>query len=86
MRAIFGENLLEKPELQGELLALLGRAREKPFECVGTVEEARAALDLLEGRPGLAQKLLCSWNPEHSIPAEFLPAVERMYAFVSATV
>ena len=83
---IFGENLLEKPDLQGELRALLGAAQEKPFECVGTVEEARAALELLEGRPERAQKLLRSWNPEHSIPAEFLPAAERMLAYVSTAV
>ena len=86
MCAIFGENLLEKPELQGELLALLGKTHEKPFECVGTTEEARAALDLLEGRPEHAQKLLRSWNPEHSIPSEFLPAAERMFAYVGAAV
>ena len=81
---IFGGNLLEKPELQGELRALLGESQEKPFECVGTTEEARAALNLLEGRPECAEKLLRSWNDEHNIPAEFLPAVERMHAYVSA--
>jgi len=86
MTEIFGENLLEKPELRQELLALSGAKREKPFECVGTVEEARAALELLEGRPERAQRLLRSWNPEHNVPAEFLPAVERMYAYVSAAV
>ena len=84
MLKIFGENLLKKPELQGELCALLGETHEKPFECVGTVEEARAALELLEGRPARAQKLLRSWNPEHNIPAEFLPAAERMHAYVGA--
>ncbi|MDR2688067.1 MAG: hypothetical protein LBB75_09960 [Oscillospiraceae bacterium] len=84
MAGIFGENLLKKPELQGELLALLGKTHEKPFECVGTVEEARAAVGLLEGRPERAQKLLRSWNPEHNIPAAFLPAAERMYAYVGA--
>ena len=84
MAEIFGENLLEKPELRGELRALLGESREKPFECVGTVEEARAALDLLRGMPGQAQRLLRSWNPAHNIPAEFLPAVERMHAYVGA--
>jgi hypothetical protein len=51
---------------------------------VGTAEEARAALELLEGRPARAQKLLRSWNPAHNIPAAFLPAAERMYACVSA--
>ncbi|MCL2301304.1 MAG: hypothetical protein FWC27_14270 [Firmicutes bacterium] len=86
MTEIFGENLLEKPGLQGELRALLGESHEKPFECVGTVEEARAAMDLLGGRPEGAQKLLRSWNPAHNIPAEFLPAAERMYAYVSAAV
>ena len=84
MAEIFGENLLSKPEMQDELAALLGAKREKPFECVGTVEEARAALDLLEGKPERARRLLRSWNPEHNIPAEFLPAVERMHAYVSA--
>jgi len=86
MVGIFGENLLEKPELQGDLQALLGKTQEKPFECVGTVEEARAALDLLERRPERAQTLLRSWNPAHNIPAEFLPAAERMHAYVSAAV
>jgi len=86
MIEIFGENLLKKPELQGELQALLGNSHEKPFECVGTVEEARAALNLLEGRPERAQALLRSWNAAHNIPAEFLPAAERMHAYVSAAV
>jgi len=86
MTAIFGENLLRKPELQGELRALLGESNEKPFECVGTVEEARAALDLLEGRPERAQRLLRSWNPAHNIPAEFMPAAERMHAYVGSAV
>ena len=84
MREIFGKNLLKEPELQGELHALLGQKHEKPFECVGTVEEAQAALAMLEGQPEAARRLLRAWNPEHNIPAEFLPTVERMYAYVSA--
>lgn len=86
MITIFGENLMEKPSLQGELSALLGNESEKPFECVGTVEEARAALALMRDMHDLnAAKLLQAWNPEHSIPAEFLPAAERMHGYVSAT-
>jgi len=84
MLEIFGENLMKKPELRGELRSLLGETHEKPFECVGTVEEVRAALGLLEGRPERARKLLRAWNSEHNIPAEFMPAAERMYAYVGA--
>jgi len=86
MIKIFGENLLIKPELRDELQALLGQKHEKPFECVGTAEEAHAALAMLEGQPGRAQRLLRTWNPEHNVPPEFLTAVERMHAYVSAIV
>jgi len=84
MAEIFGENLLEAPELREDLRALLGQKEEKPFECVGTVEEARAALAMLEGRPEAARRLLRAWNPEHNVPPEFLPALERMHAYVGA--
>ncbi|MDR1927485.1 MAG: hypothetical protein LBQ33_02465 [Oscillospiraceae bacterium] len=54
---IFGGSLLERPDLAGDLRDILGLTSAKPFECVGTVAEARAALALLtvrsrtEGRP-----------------------------------
>lgn len=81
---IFGENLLEKPALADDLQALLGNRGEKPFECVGTVDEARAAFALLHGEFGPAQRLLRSFEGAHSIPQKFLPAVERMLAYVGA--
>ncbi|MDR2525022.1 MAG: hypothetical protein LBC83_02335 [Oscillospiraceae bacterium] len=43
---IFGSDLGAKPSLAEELRGLLGLRCTKPFECVGTVEEARAALTL----------------------------------------
>ncbi|MDR2753305.1 MAG: hypothetical protein LBB50_03240 [Oscillospiraceae bacterium] len=83
---IFGENLLKNPKLQPELFALMGETTqgEKPFECVGTVEEARAAFALLQGDGAAAQRLLQSWNPTHLIPEKFLPAAERMRVYVGA--
>ena len=43
---IFGEDLLAWPGAFDVLRALLGLDRDKPFECVGTKEETRAALYL----------------------------------------
>ena len=44
MREIFGENLFENFSLIHSLQALCGLTSEKPFECVGTVEEVCIAL------------------------------------------
>jgi hypothetical protein len=85
LNEIFGENLLKKESLQPDLLSLLGQTRQKPFECVGTMEEARAAFAAVQGQLAPAQKLLREWNAAHNIPARFLPAAERMLAYVSAT-
>ena len=82
---IFGRNLLHSPYLAEDLQALLGNRHEKPFECVGTIEEARAAFELLQGKPAAAQQLLRDFCPEHNIPAPFLTTVERMLAYVGAT-
>ncbi|MDA3837856.1 MAG: hypothetical protein PF574_02625 [Candidatus Delongbacteria bacterium] len=41
---IFGEDLLNKKELEGEFIKLLGDTDIKPFECVGTHREIKAAL------------------------------------------
>jgi len=45
---IFGEDLLNKPEMKQFLNQLTGKEATKPFECVGTVEEVVAALKMLE--------------------------------------
>lgn len=44
--AIFGENLFDKPSLLPYLKELCGLSPQKPFECVGTVDEVNAALQL----------------------------------------
>lgn len=44
MLSIFGENLFEKASLWNTLLELSGQTEEKPFECVGTIEEVNIAL------------------------------------------
>jgi len=43
---IFGENLFEKPSMLPYLKELCGLTDEKPFECVGTIDEVNAALQL----------------------------------------
>jgi len=45
---IFGEDLLNKPEMRHFFNQLIGREATKPFECVGTVEEVIAALKMLD--------------------------------------
>lgn len=44
LTGFFGKNLFEKPELQPLFKDLCGLGKLKPFDCVGTFEETRAAL------------------------------------------
>ena len=44
VRAIFGEDLLDKESLLPQMRELCGLSAEKPFECIGTVDEVRAAV------------------------------------------
>lgn len=62
---IFPENLFEKQSLQPVALALLGKDKHKPFECVGTYEETLAAFALS----------IQKFQTEH--PGTELPAVLR---------
>jgi UDP-N-acetyl-alpha-D-muramoyl-L-alanyl-L-glutamate epimerase len=50
LEAMFGANLFDSPGLQREYRRLLGLEGFKPFECVGTVEETRAAFYLASQR------------------------------------
>ncbi|MFA6923792.1 MAG: hypothetical protein WC223_06000 [Bacteroidales bacterium] len=44
---IFGENLFEKANLTFYLEQLTGISEEKPFECIGTIEEINIALNIV---------------------------------------
>jgi len=47
LESIFGENLLDKENLKNTLDELLGKTIAKPFECVGTTEEVRTAVNYI---------------------------------------
>lgn len=44
LESVFGENLLNKKELEDDFDGLVGLSAVKPFECVGTVSEIRYAI------------------------------------------
>lgn len=46
--AIFGEDLLDKPSLLPYFYELTGIAENKPFECVGTLDDVNRALAMIE--------------------------------------
>lgn len=71
MTQIFGRDLLDDAEQERHLKELLGLAATKPFDCVGTVDEVRAAVSLILSRP-----------KESSAPRRLLEAVKAMHARV----
>jgi hypothetical protein len=52
--AIFGRDLLDDPRQEGGFREVLGMGADKPFECVGEVDEARAALRAVAADPAWA--------------------------------
>ena len=65
LNKIFKENLLEKPSIAPILQQLTGEGSFKPFECVGTAKECKAA----STKKGL-EEILKSWNSKHFLPTE----------------
>jgi hypothetical protein len=51
MMGIFGHNFLDKPENERSFRELTGLAGQKPWECVGEIEEAAACLYILTTHP-----------------------------------
>ena len=67
---IFKKNLLQDASLKPLLGELTGKSKFKPFECVGTIGESKAALSLCQGKIK-THRLLQSWNPQHALPPQF---------------
>jgi UDP-N-acetylmuramoylalanine-D-glutamate ligase len=85
---VFGKNLLADPALASLFRDLLGFGEAKPFDCVGTFDEARAALFLASAKFGgeatVRKYLPLIENPEElvklvfrSVPAPTLPTPFR---------
>jgi hypothetical protein len=47
MEKIFGKNLLDDPTLWHFIPEMLGRTKNRPFECIGTEKETYTALTLV---------------------------------------
>ncbi len=67
---IFGADLLDDPAQEPGYAELLGLAEHKPFECVGEIDECRAALALLADAPSWREDLLVRRLGERALPAE----------------
>ncbi len=99
LRGIFGENLYDKKELLPTFLELLGYAKTKPFECVGTYGEVRYAvwrameqfqdsylLKYYQEHYPLEEPIdyTKAFNEEHHIPEDYLKLVkEELQKYVS---
>jgi len=71
---IFKKNLLKDKKLKPLLDELTGKKRFKPFECVGTIAESRAALTLQEKKD---HPILHAWNQKHFLPKRFEAIVKH---------
>lgn len=75
--AIFGHNLLDDERQYAGFDALCGFGQQKPFECVGEIEESRAAMILLSRKK--------EWKHDHVIRRFVetrLPAIDAPQALV----
>ena len=71
LSTIFGNNLLDDPELDTFFKELIGQGETKPFECVGTVDEVNAALSMAIDRWYNNQRpvLLRDYKPQPILPS-----------------
>lgn len=84
--AMFGRNLLEDEKLATTFIDLLGFGTMKPFDCVGTFEEARAALAIarksLPIHPSLLHYQLTTSNYKLSLQTHPAPTLPARFAFL----
>jgi hypothetical protein len=77
---IFKKNLFQDKTLVPLLEELTGKKKFKPFECVGTMKESRAALFLCRQKQNgklSRAAILSSWNPAHALPSRFSRLLSR---------
>ncbi|HSX31872.1 MAG TPA: hypothetical protein VLF43_01295 [Candidatus Saccharimonadales bacterium] len=71
---IWGDRLvIAQPKLQGHIVALVAPHIDKPFECVGTLQECQLALGMIARNTALWQQLPADFRArlEPHIPANF---------------
>jgi hypothetical protein len=76
---IFGNDLLDDPEQYDGFALLTATGGQKPFECVGEVEECLAAIHVLAGQPqwqehAVIKRLVAEVLAEHSVSEADLAA------------
>lgn len=78
--AIFGGNLLDRPENIRSFRELTGLAGQKPWECVGEILEAAACLDRLAADPAWAEDAVVSALSPDLLTQYGKSALESAYA------
>lgn len=78
LTAIVGANLLEDLQQVDGFLALLGIGADKPFECVGEIEESRAAVLAAASRPEWRSAPLLSVLRDRVIAAGPVPTLAAL--------
>jgi hypothetical protein len=82
--AIFGKNLFTDPKLRKSLFDLCGINDNKPFECVGTIEEVNIALQhFIKTHPGNADTLIESYKDQSIANLPFLSMEEYLKQYNS---
>lgn len=82
---IFKKSLFQDKTLAPLLEELTGKKKFKPFECVGTTKESRAALSLCRQKQRSEpprNAILSSWNKQHCIPPTL---AKRLYIWYTKT-
>ncbi|MDO8639799.1 MAG: UDP-N-acetylmuramoyl-L-alanine--D-glutamate ligase, partial [bacterium] len=78
MIEIFGSDYFAKKSLEETFKMLIGASGHKPFECVGTIDESKAAFSLVKKDSSSAQKLLKDFGRNHFLPLRFEEILKLM--------
>lgn len=75
---VFGENLLDKKEMLNYFLELLGKTENKPFECVGTIEEVTFSVNNLISKEGNLPYLLEYYKNNYNVEEPNYKLLEKI--------